>query len=120
MSQIVSLHINSDQPQKLVDFYQQVFNTEPEWSSEDGGGFMVNNFRLEILRHSEVSGKNNDAARLFFDILVEDVTAELDRMVGLGAEVVQVPYNFSTEDMELTIATLSDPDGNYFQLVSLG
>ena len=38
-------------------------------------------------------------------------------MKGLGAKVIAEPYSMG-EDQNFLIATLSDPDGNYFQLVS--
>jgi predicted enzyme related to lactoylglutathione lyase len=42
------------------------------------------------------------------------VKEEFERIKALGAEVIRAPY-----DMEGGwIATLADPDGNYFQLVS--
>ncbi len=119
MAQVVSLHINTDQPEALGTFYRQLFGVEPAWSSDDVTGFMMGDFRLEIAKHDQVSGKNNSPARLFFDVMVDDVRAEFDRIVGLGATVVQEPYEFADEDMRMVIATLADLDGNYFQLVSM-
>lgn len=118
MIQIVSLHINTDRPQELGQFYQKVLGLEPAWSSETTTGFMVNGFRLEIGGHDQVSGRNQTPARHFFDIMVGDVRAEFERMVELGATAVQPPYEFAEENMKLVIATLADPDGNYFQLIS--
>lgn len=119
MAQVVSLHINTDQPEALGTFYQQLFGVEPAWSSDEVTGFMMGGFRLEIAKHDQVSGKNNSPARLFFDVMVDDVRAEFDRIIGLGATVVQEPYEFADEDMRMVIATLADLDGNYFQLVSM-
>ena len=45
------------------------------------------------------------------------MAAEFARLVAAGATVVREPYH-PGEMTEATIATLSDPDGNYFQLVS--
>ena len=41
---------------------------------------------------------------------------EFDKMKAAGATVVQEPYQMG--DDPGWIATLSDPDGNYFQLMS--
>ena len=38
-------------------------------------------------------------------------------MRGAGAVVIREPYNFD-EYPDYWIATLADPDGNYFQLVT--
>jgi predicted enzyme related to lactoylglutathione lyase len=80
---------------------------------------MIGNFRLEIMGHSELSGLNKEPQRLFFDLQVEDVRAEFERIVGLGATAVQAPYDFADEEISFTLATLADIDGNYFQIVSM-
>lgn len=120
MVQVVSIHINTDRPGEMGDFYKALLGVEPAWASEEITGFMVGNFRLEIAGHDQVSGRNEMPARLFFDLMVDDVRAEFERIVGLGAAVVQEPYDFAEGEMKLVIATLADPDGNYFQLVSMG
>lgn len=119
MRQIVSLHINTDQPEKLGNFYQNVLQLEPAWVSEGITGFMMGDFRLEVAKHDAVTGKNNMPARLFFDLMVDDVHAEFERIVALGASVIQEPYEFADEEMKMVIATLADLDSNYFQLVSI-
>ena len=51
------------------------------------------------------------------NIETEDVQGDFARMRDAGAIVVREPYSF--EQMPSTwIATLADPDGNYFQLMS--
>lgn len=119
MLQVVSLHINTDQPKEMGEFYKALLGVEPAWSSEEITGFMVGEFRLEIAKHDQVSGKNNTPARLFFDVMVADVRAEFKRIMALGATSIQEPYDFADEDMKMVIATLADLDGNYFQLVSM-
>lgn len=119
MIQIVSLHINSDRPAELGNFYKELFGLEPAWASDEVTGFMVGNFRLEIAHHDQVSGQNSTPARLFFDLMVADVRAEFERIVALGASVVQEPYEFADDELKMVIATLADLDGNYLQLVSM-
>ena len=46
-----------------------------------------------------------------------DVKGEFDRMKAAGAIVVREPYSFE-EYPDAWIATLADPDGNYFELMS--
>ena len=61
--------------------------------------------------------RTRSPARLFFDFHVEDARSEYERLLAIGASSVQEPYEFVDGDLELTLATLADPDGNYFQLV---
>ena len=44
----------------------------------------------------------------------EEVQKEFDRIKSLGAIVIKEPYDMGG----MWIATLADPDGNYFQLMS--
>lgn len=119
MIKLVSLHINTDQPEPMGKFYAGVLGVEPAWSSAGVTGFMVDGFRLEIAGHTQVSGPNSTPARHFFDLMVKDVYVEFERIVGLGATVIQEPYAFADDAMTMVIATLADLDGNYFQLVSM-
>ena len=119
MIKLVSLHINTEQPEQLGEFYADVLRLKPAWSSESVTGFMVGDFRLEIAGHDQVSGQNSTPARHFFDLMVDDVYAEFERIIGLGATAIQHPYAFSDEALKMVIATLADLDGNYFQLVSM-
>ena len=118
MITLVSLHICTDRPQELGAFYQKVLRLEPAWASDEVIGFMLGDTRLEIMEHSEVSGRNKQPQRLFFDLMVDDVRAEFERIVALGATVIQEPYDYADEEISFTLATLADLDGNYFQLVS--
>ena len=43
-----------------------------------------------------------------------EVKEEFERIKAIGATVVKAPYEIG----EGWIATLADPDGNYFQLIS--
>jgi predicted enzyme related to lactoylglutathione lyase len=52
-----------------------------------------------------------------FNFETSDVKSEFERMKGLGAKVVAEPYSMGDEP-DFLIATLADPDGNYFQVVS--
>jgi len=119
MIQFVSIHINTQRPKELGAFYEQLLGVSPAWKSDDVTGFMIGDFRLEVAQHDQVEGPNANPERLFFDLMVDDVEAEFDRIVALGASVVQAPYKYADGDMKMMIATLADPDGNYFQLVAL-
>jgi predicted enzyme related to lactoylglutathione lyase len=49
---------------------------------------------------------------------VEDVKAKFEEIKGYGAEVVAEPYHPQENEENFWLATLADPDGNYFQLAS--
>jgi len=110
-----SILIGSADPLQLVNYYTKLFG-EPVMS--DGGytGWAIGSGFLTVGPHSEVSGKNVAPGRLIWNIETPDVRGEFDRMQAAGAIVVAEPYGF--EGAEGQIATLADPDDNYFQLMS--
>jgi predicted enzyme related to lactoylglutathione lyase len=111
-----SILIGSEDPKRLTDYYSRIFG-EPKFS--DGGytGWQVGTGWVTIGPHDQVSGKNSQPGRLIWNIEAADVRSEFDRMVAAGATVVREPYG-ADESGEGLIATLSDPDDNYFQLMS--
>ena len=52
-----------------------------------------------------------------WNIETPDVPAEFARLKSAGATIVQEPYH-PGEEQQGWVATLSDPDDNYFQLMS--
>ena len=111
-----SVLIGSDNPQRLAEYYTRLFGT-PGW--DDGGyvGWLIGSGGLTVGPHSEVHGRNPQPGRLIWNIETADVKSEFDRMKAAGAIVVREPYSF--EDFPGSwIATLADPDDNYFQLMT--
>jgi len=64
-----------------------------------------------------VKGKNGAPGRVIWNVETSDVRGEFDKLKAAGASVVQEPYQ-PGEAPEMWIATFSDPDNNYFQLIS--
>jgi predicted enzyme related to lactoylglutathione lyase len=60
-----------------------------------------------------MGGSTKDPGRLMFNFETAQVKEEFERIRALGAAVIREPYQIG----EGWIATLADPDGNYFQLV---
>jgi predicted enzyme related to lactoylglutathione lyase len=108
--------IGSEHPDALTAYYRKLFG-DPGW--DDGGytGWMIGDGGITIGPHTEVSGKNAHPGRLIWNIETPDVKADFERFKAAGAIVVREPYNFE-QSPEYWIATLADPDDNYFQLVS--
>ncbi len=111
-----SILIGSADPGRLVDYYTKVLG-EPGFN--DGGytGWLIGSGFVTVGQHSEVAGKNAQPGRLIWNIETPDVRGEFDRMKAAGAIVIREPYEFEGAPGS-AIATLADPDGNYFQLMS--
>jgi len=110
-----SILIGSEDPQRLADYYSKLFG-EPTWS--DGGyiGWLIGSGAVTIGPHDQVTGKNPQPGRLIWNIESADVQGDFDRFKAAGATVIREPYGFEGTDGQ--IATLADPDDNYFQLMS--
>ena len=112
-----SLLVFSENPSALSAFYEKVFQKEPVWKEGGYSGFQVGVGFFTIGPHDKVKGKSQNPERIMFNFETDDVQGEFDRIKELGAEVVAQPYH-PGEEPEMWIATLADPDGNYFQLMS--
>jgi predicted enzyme related to lactoylglutathione lyase len=112
-----SILIGSEDPKRLAEYYSKLFG-DPGW--DDGGytGWQIGSGWMTVGPHDQVHGTNAEPGRVIWNIEAADVKAEFDRLVAAGATVVAEPYTAGGEDMEGTICTLADPDGNYFQLMS--
>jgi predicted enzyme related to lactoylglutathione lyase len=111
-----SVLIGSEDPKGLSEYYTKLFG-EPEW--DDGGytGWQIGSGGVTVGPHDQVKGKNTQPGRVIWNIETADVKGDFDRFVAAGATVVQEPYRPDAEQ-EMWVATFSDPDDNYFQLVS--
>ena len=111
-----SVLIGSENPDRLAAYYTKLFG-EPGWS--DGGytGWMIGSGAITIGPHSEVKGRNVHPGRLILNIETPDVKADFERLKAAGATVVREPYTLD-DAAAAWVATLADPDDNYFQLMS--
>ena len=110
--------LGSEQPKVLAEFYEKVLGRKPDMS-EDGKwyGWMVQSAFLGIGAHSEVHGQSKEPARIMFTFQTKEVKEEFERIKATGATVIKEPYTMP-EGPQMWIATFTDPDGNYFQLMS--
>ena len=111
-----SILVGSEDPQRLVDYYTRLFGAP---GFQDGGysGWQIGSGYLTVGPHSEVHGRNTAPGRLIWNIETADVRGEFEKLKAAGAIVIREPYEF--EGMPgSAIATLADPDDNYFQLTS--
>jgi predicted enzyme related to lactoylglutathione lyase len=114
-----SILIGSDDPKQLAEYYTKLFG-EP--AMDDGGytGWQVGTGWVTVGPHDQVKGKNTQPGRILWNIETADVKGDFEKFKAAGATVVQEPYTPGQEgeEMEGQIATFSDPDDNYFQLMS--
>jgi predicted enzyme related to lactoylglutathione lyase len=115
-----SILIGSEDPQRLVDYYTKLFGDG--WA--DGGytGWQLGSGNLSVGSHDQVHGKNAHPGRIIWNIETDDVKGDFARFKAAGAIVVREPYSMEGgpvgEGSEFWIATLADPDDNYFQLMT--
>ncbi|MEN9327995.1 MAG: hypothetical protein RI947_803 [Candidatus Parcubacteria bacterium] len=114
MINLNSIMVGTMQPKVLADFYQKIFDKPADMSEGGWHGWKVGNCFFSVGEHSEMKGKAKDPGRLMFNLETKEVKEEFERMKSAGATVVKEPY----EMQGAWIATLADPDGNYFQLMT--
>lgn len=85
-----------------------------DWSDGEWHGWTVGKAFLSVGPHSEAKGKAKEPFRIIFNFETKEVKEEFGRMKKAGATVVKEPYEMGGA----WIATLADPDGNYFQLMT--
>ena len=108
--------IGSEDPQRLVEYYSRLLG-DPTFSEGGYTGWQIGSGLVSVGPHDQVHGKNPAPGRLIWNIETADVRGAFDRFVAAGAFVVREPYGFDVEPGAL-IATLADPDDNYFQLAT--
>ena len=115
MLNLNSIMIGTLQPVVLAKFYENVIGKKPDM--EDGGwyGWSVGNTFISIGEHSEMGGMAKDPGRVIFNFETKEVKEEFERISKIdGVKVIKEPYEMGGA----WIATLADPDGNYFQLMT--
>ncbi len=116
MLNLNSIMIGTKQTQALTSFYEKVLGRPPDVVEKEAGfyGWQVGSSYLSVLDHSEMGGAAKDPGRVLLNFETTQVKEEFERIKALGAKVVRAPYEMGGG----WIATLADPDGNYFQLVT--
>jgi predicted enzyme related to lactoylglutathione lyase len=118
MLNLGTIMIGSKKPKELSVFYSKVLEKDPDWSDGNWFGFQSGNTSIAIGEHSEVEDSAKEPQRIILNFDSKDVKGEFERIKQIeGIKVIKEPYNPGEEE-DTMIATLSDPDGNYFQLTS--
>jgi len=111
-----SILIGSENPGRLADYYTRLFG-KPGWEESGYTGWQIGTGAITLGPHDQVHGQNSQPGRLIWNIESPDVKGDFEQLRAAGATVVREPYN-PGESPDVWIATFSDPDDNYFQLVS--
>ena len=116
MLSLNSVMIGTKQPAALVGFYEKVLGKPAEMVDQENGfwGWQVGNAYFSVLEHSQMEGNTKDPGRVMLNFETSQVKEEFERIRAAGATVVREPSQMG----EGWLATLADPDGNYFQLVT--
>ena len=112
-----SVLIGSEDPKRLTEYYTKVFGKP---AMEDGGyaGWKIGDGWITVGPHSEIKGKNTQPGRILLNIESSDVQGDFAKVTAAGAKVVREPYRMDDWPPNTWVATLADPDDNYFQLMS--
>lgn len=114
--------ISAENAENLAKFYREKVGLKQSEEmeigdkGEKGYDFDIIGTGLYILDHSDIKGKNPLGARVMFNLEVDDIEKEFERLKKEGVKVIQETYH--VEEYGL-IATFEDPDGNYFQFVQV-
>ena len=118
-----SILIGSENATKLAKFYREIVGLKQAMSFEMGekgeSGYsfeMEGSASIVVMDHSNVKGKSKDPSRIMFNLEVDDIDKEVERLKKAKVKLVQDIYH--VEDYG-RIATFEDVDGNYFQLVQV-
>lgn len=114
MLNLNSIMVGTMQPEKMAEFYEKVFQKAPDMKEGGWSGWLVGTTFFSVGEHSEMGGPAKDPGRMMFNLETREVKEEFERIVKIGAKSVKEPY----EMRGAWIATLADPDGNYFQLMT--
>ena len=116
MLSLNSVMIGTKQLKALATFYEKVLGKPADMVDSENGffGWQVGSGFLGVLEHSEMGGNTKDPGRVMFNLETTQVKEEFERIKALGGVVISAPYEMGGG----WIATLADPDGNYFQLIS--
>lgn len=114
MLDLHSVTIGSMKPKELAEFYEKVFGKPTDMAGGGYYGWSVGHSFFAVGQHSEMTGLTKDPGRIMLNFETEMVKEEFERIKKLGAMVIKEPYQMGNA----WIATLADPEGNYFQLIT--
>ena len=95
---------------KATEWYSAIFRKEPYFNEPFYVGFNIGGFELGL--QPDIPSATGDNVMVYWG--VEDIAAEFDRCIQLGAGVHEAPYNVGGEIM---VASVTDLWGNVIGLI---
>ena len=116
MLNLNSFMIGTKQLKALSAFYEKVIGKPADMVDAENGfyGWQVGSAFIGVLEHSEMGGNTKDPGRVMLNFETAQVKEEFERIKAIGAKVIKEPGEMG----QGLLATLADPDGNYFQLMT--
>lgn len=118
-----SINLFSPNAKNLAKFYREKVGLKVTLEAEIGErGESLFGFEWKgasgfyIVDHSKVKGKNKEPERFLFNLEVDNIEKEVERLKKNGVKKIQDTYHMEGYGW---IATFEDLDGNYFQLVQI-
>ena len=109
-----SILIGSDRAEALIAYYTKLFG-KPDFHESGYAGWQLGASTLSIGPHSDVHGKSAHPGRMLLNMESDDVSGDFARLKAAGAIVIREPYEVGDAG-GFWVATLADPDDNYFQI----
>ena len=121
---IESILLFTGSAKKLAAFYRETVGLKVTFEGVMGEhGEEIYSFEmkkggpgLNVIDHSDVKGKSKDPKRFIFNLEVDAIEREVARLKKAGVKLIQDTYHIQEYGY---VATFTDPDGNYFQLVQV-
>ena len=101
----------------MTEYYTKLFG-KPGMEDSGYAGWQIGSGWITVGHHDQVKGRNTHPGRLIVNIESADVKGDFAKLKARGAKVVREPYRMEGWPANTWVATLADPDENYFQLVS--
>ena len=116
MLNLNSVMIGTKQLKVLSAFYEKVIGKPADMVDQENGfyGWQVGGTFMGVLEHSEMGGNTKDPGRVMLNFETTQIKEEIERIKAICAVVIKEPGEIG----QGWIATLADPDGNYFQLMT--
>jgi len=110
-----NVNVCTGDPEKLIRFYADVVGLQP-MPQISPGAFIAGTTGFLIDGHSEVHGAAREPQRVLLTFTVENIHGEQTRLEAAGVNFVRPA---TKEPWGGYVATFTDPDGNYCQLVGM-
>ncbi|MFL2746318.1 MAG: VOC family protein [Dehalococcoidia bacterium] len=99
---------------ELLDFYRNVFVTEPKSIKGQFASFDFGETKFGLGVHKNVKGISKEIYRVMINLSTEDIFFEYERLQALGVKFIRIPEK---ENWGGWIATFLDPDNNVIQMI---